>query len=590
MIGRIESSINIDLSRHYEVKVIHAVQGDQNSRCVSASIYNNGISWAIPTSVTDAFVTYSKPDGTGGSYSKLPDGTNACTWNGNIITAVFAPQVLTCPGAVTAGIKLTNNSGDVLQTFSFIISVEASADSSVISQDYWDQQKVDTLILYTGAVSSTKDEERNYAASLVLQTPHTGDLILGENLYTARVTQVSYSNGNIASLHAKATGTKFSIGIGSPLRVCSGLRATFGGQTIEGTGMPTVDGDVYEAVQLEVLGTDAAADGDIILGENGYFAVYGLEDGAATLTGTGTRLAWPSGGSGGALRVNVVRSANGTFTADKTFAEIKAAYDAGKVVEAAYTDNKSQNRCILPLTYCTTNTCIFSAYLATEEQGWKLVQLSCTDAGKWADFSGSIPAEDVQYQGNIGAAQAFSVAEALDGLAVGVPMDMSANYAASGAASVQAWATMAQAGDATEYRVAAGRYSISDADGEIGYLITIVDTPGTTCRTVWVASVTDGYAFVDCYTTDHTGGAVEHAVEFDAETNSLEINGHLVTLPAYTAADAGKNLTIGTDGTPRWEAAAALPTVGTADNGKFLRVVSGSWAAQALTNVAEVGA
>lgn len=206
-----------------------------------------------------------------------------------------------------------------------------------------------------------------------------------------------------------------------------------------------------------------------------------------------------------------------------------------------------------------------------------------------ANLSG-LTAEDVQYQGNIGAAQVFSVAEALDGLAVGVPMDMSANYAASGAASVQAWATMTKTGDETKYRVAAGRYSISDADGEIGYLITIIDTPGVTCRTVWVASVTDGYAFVDCYTTSHTGGAVEHVVEFDAETNFLEINGHLVTLPAYTAADAGKNLTIGTDGTPSWKAAAALPTVGTADNGKFLRVVSGAWAAQALTNVAEVGA
>ena len=34
----------------------------------------------------------------------------------------------------------------------------------------------------------------------------------------------------------------------------------------------------------------------------------------------------------------------------------------------------------------------------------------------------------------------------------------------------------------------------------------------------------------------------------------------------------------------------ALPAVSAADNGKFLRVVSGAWAAQALTNVAEVGA
>lgn len=205
-----------------------------------------------------------------------------------------------------------------------------------------------------------------------------------------------------------------------------------------------------------------------------------------------------------------------------------------------------------------------------------------------ANLSG-LTAEDVQYQGNIGAAQAFSVAEALALLAIGVPLDMSSDYAASGAASVQAWATMAKSGDATKYRVAAGRYSISDKDSEIGYLITIIDTPGVTYRTVWVASVTD-FAFVDCYTVDNPADGVKHIVEFDTETKFLEINGQNMILPAYTAADAGKNLIIGTDGTPRWGAVPALPDVGAADNGKFLRVVSGAWAAQALTNVAEVGA
>lgn len=129
--------------------------------------------------------------------------------------------------------------------------------------------------------------------------------------------------------------------------------------------------------------------------------------------------------------------------------------------------------------------------------------------------------------------------------------DASADYAASQAASVQAWATAVATDDAPQYRVAAGRYSISDANGEIGYLITIIDTPGTSYRTVWVASVTD-FAFVDCYTTLNPGGAVQHVVAFDTESNLLEINGQLVTLPAYTATYKGRLLTIVEDGTPQW--------------------------------------
>ena len=288
------------------------------------------------------------------------------------------------------------------------------------------------------------------------------------------------------------------------------------------------------------------------------------------------------------LRVNVARAANGTFTADKTFAEIKAAYDAGSAVEAAYTDNNAQNRCILPLTYCTTNTCIFSAYLATEEQGWELVQLSCTNAGKWADFSGSIPAEDVQYQGNIGAAQVFSAAQALDGLAIGVPLDMSSDYAGSGAASVQAWAAMAATGDATKYRIAAGRYQInSDA---YTYNVVITNVPSSTARIVQITECSnDPFVYLSVYSAASPGAAPVEQVYFSSEEHLFSIYGKNVILPDYTSADNDKVLTI-KNGYPKWGTVPALPAVSAADNGKFLRVVSGAWAAQALTNVAEVGA
>ena len=397
---------------------------------------------------------------------------------------------------------------------------------------------------------------------------------------------------DVAQLQASVQLLKTSVSSRRHLLICKALRATFGGQTIEGTGMPTVDGDVYEAVQLEVLGTDAAADGDIILGENGYFAVYGLEDGAATLTGTGTRLDWPNGGSGGALRVTVARAANGTFTADAAFAEIKAAYDAGKVVEAAYTDNKSQNRCILPLVYCTTDGCGFSAYLQTETEERELIQLSCSKTGGWGDSSGGILAGDVAYQGEIGSEQVQgTIDDAIAALAIGEPLDKSADYAGSGAASVQVWATMAKPGDATKYRVAAGRYQVyHDGAGYIDY-ITIIDSPGNTTRFVYITScdISGPFVYLDVYSATSPGAAPVSQVYFSSEERFFSVYGKNVILPDYSSADNDKVLTI-KNGYPSWVTVPALPAVSAADNGKFLRVVSGAWAAQALTNVAEVGA
>lgn len=255
------------------------------------------------------------------------------------------------------------------------------------------------------------------------------------------------------------------------------------------------------------------------------------------------------------FEVTLTQASNGTFTADKTLAQINEAYNGGAALQCVYTNDKKQwDIARLPMTYIRSDFVSFAAFLSPAQGETQFIIVNCvngTGGDVWHDYSERLTGADVGYSGKVGGNTVSTVAEALDALATGAPLDMSADYAASGAASVQAWATMAKTGDATKYRVAAGRYSISDADGEIGYLITIIDTPGVSYRTIWIASVTD-FAFVDCYTALNPGGSVSHAVEFDTESNILEINGQLVTLPAYTAADAGKHLTIGTDGSPEW--------------------------------------
>lgn len=253
--------------------------------------------------------------------------------------------------------------------------------------------------------------------------------------------------------------------------------------------------------------------------------------------------------------VTLTRAADGTFTADKTLAQITEAYNNGAALQCVYTNDKEQWETVrLPLAYIRSDLAHFSAFVTPAQGETQFVSVNCSSGSGgdvWHDYSTRLTGADVDYSGKVGRNTVSTVAEALDALVVGAPLDMSADYAASGAATVQAWATMAKTGDATRYRVAAGRYSISDEDYEIGYLITIIDTPGVSYRTVWVASVTD-FAFVDCYTALDPGEDVQHVVAFDTESNLLEINGQLVTLPAYTETYKGRLLTIGEDGTPQW--------------------------------------
>lgn len=495
----ITHTIRLDMQQPGTRQLIYAKQGD-TERKLEISLYNGGSAFNVQATGYTRLICFCKPDGTGGVYDKMPDNSDATTVTDNLVTAKLHPQMFTCAGSVLCELRMTTSAGVQLGTWSWIIQVEPTVTSGITSEDYYKFASIDSL----------------RAALVKLRSDFDGR---------------------------------------TKLLVCSGLRATFGGQTIEGAEMPTVDGDVYEAVQLEVLGDDAAADGDIILGENGYFAAYGLEDGAATLTGTGTRLDWPSGGSGGVLRVTVARAANGTFTADKTFAEIKAAYDAGKVVEATYTDNKSQNRCILPLTYCTTDGCSFSAYLQTETQERELVQLSCGKTGGWGDSSGGIPAGDVAYQGEIGSEQVQgTIEEAIAALAIGEPLDKSADYAGSGAASVQAWAAMAKEGSTAEYRVAAGRYQIGSAGNAETDHVTIVDVPGATARYALLGEFSDEFPYLTIFAISAPGAVPTEQLYLSVEENLLQIYGVNYLLPRRTDDDNGKLLTVGADGMPGWKA------------------------------------
>lgn len=128
----VTTDITMDIARPGVTPVIHAVQDDKYSRNIRFMLYKNGVTWYPPDGTT-AIVHYRKPDGTGGSYDTLPDGTSA--WVPARIVAL-APQVLTCAGTVLLAVSLLNGDAQ-LTTFSVKILVQPNPERQIVSEDYY---------------------------------------------------------------------------------------------------------------------------------------------------------------------------------------------------------------------------------------------------------------------------------------------------------------------------------------------------------------------------------------------------------------------------------------------------------------------
>ena len=143
--------------------------------------------------------------------------------------------------------------------------------------------------------------------------------------------------------------------------------------------------------------------------------------------------------------------------------------------------------------------------------------------------------------------------------------DATADYNASGASSAQGWATMADANDATSYRVREGRYRVTGEYGEVNTVEIVDSTFGSwAVRRVTVTWADDeSNAYWSIYTSVKPGSITYESIGVDGDGSGITLQGKYYQLP---------------------------PTVTAADNDAFMRVVNGTWKAVQLTNVAEVGA
>lgn len=115
------------------VSPIDVMQDDQYSQNIEFTLTADGK--ALTLTGYGVMIRFSKSDGTGGNYDRMPDDRQAYEINGNKVTIGLAPQVLTAAGKVEVSVALI--SGNVkLHTFSVQLNVHKNPGLEPFSTSY----------------------------------------------------------------------------------------------------------------------------------------------------------------------------------------------------------------------------------------------------------------------------------------------------------------------------------------------------------------------------------------------------------------------------------------------------------------------
>lgn len=288
--------------------------------------------------------------------------------------------------------------------------------------------------------------------------------------------------------------------------------------------------------------------GDTVVGSDGYAATVTAASGTSiTVVSTGKQwVDFSSSGGGGAsaaeFRVRVVRDVtSGTITADKTFEEINHAKANGQAVICYYRSSRESSLRIGHIlrmeSASTANMTFIETEINADAGDVSFIRLSVTPTDDWTQTYIPLSAAMVQYSGTVGTQTVASVKAALDALAIGQPLDMSADFVASGKDDISDWAVEAAAGSTTEYRIAPGIYQIRDTVGNM--IVTIVDDP-TGKRLVKQEKIGADGVYSLYIGTAMAPGSYSETIYFGADDGPVSINGRTATLPWYNTSDAGK--------------------------------------------------
>lgn len=317
----ITHKISLDLQQTGARQVMFAKQGDCLTRIARLLLYDGGTEFTVPSG-TITQIAYAKQDGKGGVYDTMPDGSAACTMSGNVVTAKLHPQMFSVAGIVACELRLLTGSGAQLSTFSWFITVQASAAEGIVSEDYFRFASLDGLRSDVGDLSNLSTSAKDNLVAAINE-------VLGK-LPADFVTSVAGMTGDVTLDAADIAANVDGIPAGNVAVALAYLLDIF--NRLDDT-----------QIRATLDGTDVATVRD---------ALTYLQDLAKHYV------------------VNMTKNADGTYTADKTFAALKAAHDAGQTVICSFRDLTRQwdGPVRLPLVYLG-NTYMGFAAVVDQEQG-----------------------------------------------------------------------------------------------------------------------------------------------------------------------------------------------------------------------------
>lgn len=369
---------------------------------------------------------------------------------------------------------------------------------------------------------------------------------------------------------------------------------------------PTVKGETLDLTGLAFWPRDPEV-GELVVGANGYTGeVTALAaDGDPIITATGERIftfaasdITYSGTIGettvenvkaaldalaareAVLIVNAQQSISNTITADKTYAEISAAGEGGKEVICVLTVAQIGSKAIFRLDHLGSKATFRQTYVSgnqtqtitlnvnssdvwtmeTEKEtpaGIGAVPKSRTVNGKALSADIILASQDIGYSGSVGDAGSSpntvsNVAEALVALTVGEPLNVTANFVDSGAASVAEWAV---AGSGDYYNIGEGYYIIATTDTR--YYVRVLGVTAMTQRVVQISKYGRDYIdpTLEIWRCTAPGATPEMLLRYEADRGDLTIPNQRWDwqVPDYRSVEKGQVLMAsGSDAKPGW--------------------------------------